>query len=147
MARPRKTAVYSPIHTNSTMKPPQTDRGHCDWSWTNTLELCTVDSRNTDVELVDNMMVVSISREFKRRFGVLGDTIYKELICALKTVIWVHLKTDFPNSNPAINIILPLVDLGITVSNNPESTYLRDQRVMQEWVDKACQVFAEAIGL
>lgn len=147
MARPRKNAAYSPTKSNLNMQPSISNRTQRDWSWENTLELCALDSQNEDVAFIDNLIVVSISREFKRRFSILGDAVYKEIICALKTVMWTHMKTDFPNSNPIINIILPQIDFGITINNVPESTYLCDQRIMQERLDEACRMLAQAIRI
>ena len=151
MGRPRKNQLalqlksddYPPAIMTPTSKHigvPQAGP----WVMPKTVELGVMDEEDYFTSMKD-MTVINLSRDFKRRFGVFGDSVYKEMVCALKTVLWAHLKADFPNANPVINIILPRVDLGIAITGCPEAGYLNDQRVLQERLDEACRCLALAI--
>lgn len=151
MSRPRKNSViqktekYSPSAVPAPQQQIQQPNPN---SWNNPkiMELGTMDSEDYFYSLQDTFLV-SMSRDFKRRFNIFGESTYKELVCALKTILWIQLMSDFPQTNLNINIILPNIDFGVAITTSSELKHLIDQRFLQERLDQACQSLAAAVHL
>lgn len=96
---------------------------------------------------IDDITIVSMSRDYKRRLGQMGDGIFREAVASLRMILWTRLKTDFPEMSVAVNIILPRADFGIIVGAGENHAYANDQRVLQKRLDDACQGLCEVLGM
>lgn len=96
---------------------------------------------------VDQMTIVSIAREYRRRFSSLGEHAFKEAVTAARLIMWTRIKNDFPAADIAMHILVPKADIGVVVKGTGNDEYVNDPRLMQERFDAACRDLAEVMGV
>ena len=96
---------------------------------------------------MDRLAILSVSRDFRRRFATVGDMVARDAVYSLRTIMWCRLKIDFPDCQPTMHVLQPRGDLGVIVDGTAHDEYLNDPRVLQERFDKACAMWAECLGV
>lgn len=96
---------------------------------------------------MSNMLILNISREYRRRFAALGEAAFCEAVFAVRTVMLCRARMDFPDCRLGAEIVQPAGDLCVVVNEGPGGEYLADPRVLQGRLDDACARFAACLGV
>ncbi len=96
---------------------------------------------------LQNMAILSISREYRRRFAALGEQAFCEAIVAIRTIMLCRAKGDFGDCPLTMEIIQPRGDFCVTVDESAGDDYLEDPRALQRHLDDACARFADCLGV
>ena len=96
---------------------------------------------------VDRMTIVTLAREYRRRFSTNGELAFKDSVLAARLVMWTRLKNDFPDADIAMHILVPKADVGVVVKGTGNDEYANDPRLLQERFDAACRDLAATMGI
>ncbi len=96
---------------------------------------------------MDNMTVLSLSREYRRRFSEMGEEMFCAAVLAIRTILLCRAKIDSLDCPLAVEIIQHRGDLCVTVDKRSGGAYLDDPRALQRQLDDACAQFAECLGV
>ncbi len=96
---------------------------------------------------LQNMSILSISREYRRRFAALGEQAFCEVIVAIRTIMLSRARVDFGDDRFTMEIIQPRGDFCVTVHEDTGGDYLEDPRALQRQLDDACARFADCLGV
>lgn len=96
---------------------------------------------------MDRMVVLTIPREYRRRFAALDERIFPEAVYSLRLILWTRLQIDFPDCHATLHILQPRGDIGVVVEGTPDDSYVNDPRHLQQRLDEACAGLAACLGV
>ncbi len=98
---------------------------------------------------MNGMVILNLSREYRRRFTGLGEDMFCGSVAAIRTIMLCRVKDDCPAPacSVAIEIIRPHGDFCVTVDGDSGGAYLDDPRALQRCLDDACARFADCLGV
>lgn len=96
---------------------------------------------------MNNMSILHIPREYRRRFAVGGAQLLRETAFALRAIMQCRMQGDFPDCAFTVDVVQPAGDLCVSMEEGEGSAYLADSRVLQTRLDDACARFAGCLGV